>query len=252
MNRSPGGFTMRPSRLFVPVAVACVAALAAGCSSSASTATTTSAVTTSTVATTTAPSTSAVTTTAAPATTATPTTPAPTAPPTTAPPTTAVPTTGAPTTTPAGSTQYTKVASPKVPTTHTDPFAVSGTLKDGGYWVEMNGGDAAGPTVTVYQAFFGAECQSKATEAGDECLNDIYIVADTRDVAGLKYAPGAVVTVSDPNTQQSFQITPAELVQVRTSDPSAGAPNGYAYAPFGFLMTVKGGAITRFEQVWTP
>jgi hypothetical protein len=240
--------------MFVPFAVACVAVLAAGCSSSASTATT-STVTTSTVATvatTTAPSTSTVPTTAAPATTAAPTTPAPTAAPTTAPPTTAAPTTQAPTTTPAGSTHYTKVASPKVPTTHTDPFAASGTLKDGGYWVEMNGGDAAGPTVTVYQAFFGAECQSKATEAGDECLNDIYIVADTRDVADLKYAPGAVITVSDPNTQRSFQITPAELVQVRTSDPSAGAPKGYAYAPFGFLMTVKGGAITRFEQVWTP
>jgi len=107
--------------------------------------------------------------------------------------------------------------------------------------------------VSIVQAFFGAECQSKATEMGDECLNDIYILSTpSRDEAGLKFAPGVTITVADPNTMQSLWITPDELVFLRTSGPTGGAPKNYAYAPFAYLMTVKAGAITRFEQVWTP
>jgi hypothetical protein len=207
-------------------------------------------------ATTTVPSTSP-TTTAAASSTSPSTSPATTAEPTTtaAATTTAAPTTTvAPTTTaPAGPKLYSVVPGPKVPTTHTDPFPASGALKDGVYWTELVGGDSKGPSVTIVQAFFGAECQSKATEMGDECLNDIYILSTpSRDEAGLTFTPGATITVADPNTMQSLRITSDELVFLRTSGPTGGAPKNYTYAPFAYLMTVKSGAITRFEQVWTP
>jgi hypothetical protein len=167
--------------------------------------------------------------------------------------TTATTTTAAPTTTTAGPKLYAPTSAPKVPTTHTDPVSATGAVKDGVYWSQLVGGDATHPSVTLTQAFFGAECQSKATAMGDECLNDIYLLAKpTRDIASLKFAPGAKISVADPNTMQSLLVTADELVFLRTSGPTGGAPKNYAYAPFAYLMTVKGGTITGFEQVWTP
>jgi hypothetical protein len=221
------------------------ALLFAACSSSGGSSATTTAP--STLPTTTVPASSPAPATSAPATTAAPTTVVTAT--TAAPTTTAGPTTTAPT----GPKLYSVVPAPKVPTTHTDPFPATGALKNGVYWTQLVGGDAKGPSITIVQAFFGKECQSKATEMGDECLNDIYILSTpSRDEAGLKFAPGVTITVADPNTMQSMWITTDELVFLRTSGPTGGAPKNYAYAPFSYLMTVKSGAITRFEQVWTP
>ncbi|MBI4884239.1 MAG: hypothetical protein HY826_09320, partial [Actinobacteria bacterium] len=146
-----------------------------------------------------------------------------------------------------------QVDRPAVPGGHTDPFVSSGVLADGAYWVGYNGGEKLTPDVTVYQAFFGAECISKAAEVGDECLNDIFILdPPTRDINDLPFATDVHLTVSDSNTQLSYWISPDELVQIRASSPSAGAPAGYGFVPFAFLMTVQGGEIVKFEQVWTP
>jgi len=220
-----------------------VALLLASCSSSSSTATTT-----------TPPASSAPTTTVptntSPATVSVPVTVESTSPSTTTMP----PASSAPTSTvPSGPKLYDKVSGPKVPATHTDAVVTSGAFKDGVYWAQLVGGDTTGPSVTVVQAFFGKECQTKAIEMGDECLNDIYILAaPSRDVANLPFAKGATITVADPNTMQSLWVTSDELVFLRTSGPTGGAPKNYAYAPFSYLMTVKGGTITGFEQVWTP
>ena len=53
-------------------------------------------------------------------------------------------------------------------------------------------------------------------------------------------------------TQKSYQITPDELVRIRASSPSSGAPDNFSFTPFAFLATVSGGKVTKFEQVWTP
>ncbi len=148
---------------------------------------------------------------------------------------------------------YVPVSGPAVPTTHTDPFVAAGTLANGSYWTIYNGGDATKPAVTVLQAFFGDECISKAAELNDECLNDIYVVGDpSRDIADMPFASNVIVTVTDPNTMQSYRITPAELVQIRGGSATASTPAGFGFVTFPWLMTVANGKITRFEQVWTP
>ncbi len=158
---------------------------------------------------------------------------------------TAPPTTSAP--------LYVPVPGPTVPTTHTDPFVATGTLANGSYWTIYNGGDASKPSVTVLQAFFGDECVSKAAELNDECLNDIFVVGDpSRDITDLPFASNVVLTVADPNTLQSYRITPAELVLIRGGDATASTPAGFGFVTFPWLMTVANGKITRFEQVWTP
>lgn len=178
-----------------------------------------------------------------------PSTPAPTEPPTTPAPTTA---TTAP---PVGPVYglYDEVTPPTVPSTHTTAPTTSGTLPDGTYWTLYNGGDEMLPSVTVYQAFFGPECVSQAAAMGDECLNDIFVQGDPyRDVDDMPFAADVYLTVADPSTMQSYWITPAELVQIRASSPSAGAPAGYDYVPFAYMMTVEDGVIVSFQQVWTP
>jgi hypothetical protein len=146
-----------------------------------------------------------------------------------------------------------EVAPPVLPVGHTTPFVESGELLDGAYWVDLNASTAQAPDVTVSQAFFGAECEEVAVQMGDECLNDVYVLsAPNRIIDDLLFAPDAIISVSNPNTQASFGITPEELLTLPTGSPSAGAPADYLYVPFGWLMTVVDGFITRFEQVWTP
>ena len=181
------------------------------------------------------------------------TAPTPTAPPATT-PATAPPDTPAPTTPPpVGYSLYDQVDLPNVPTGHTDPFAASGVLGDGVYWVQYNGGETFTPDITVYQAFFGQECIDMATAAGEECLNDIYVPdPPSRDIADLPFADDVFLTVAAFDTQLSYWITPDELRTIRAGSPTVDtAPSG-VFASFPFLMTVQGGHIVKFEQVWTP
>ncbi|MCE9621161.1 MAG: hypothetical protein K8R99_02325 [Actinomycetia bacterium] len=180
------------------------------------------------------------------------TTPPPAA---TNPPATNPPETQPPATNPPAPTRnlYDQVESPNVPGGHTDPFASSGVLGNGVYWVQYNGGETFTPDITVYQAFFGQECIDQATAAGDECLNDIFVLdSPSRDIADLPFADGVHLTIAASDTQLSYWITPDELRTIRASSPSVdNAPDG-VFVPFPFLMTVENGKITKFEQVWTP
>ena len=185
-------------------------------------------------------------TTTVPATTA-PTTEAPTTPA----PTTVAPATSAPA---PGYSLYDEVDAPTtLPSGHTHAFAPTGVLADGVYWVSYTGGAAATPSITIFQAFFGDECISKAAEVGGECNNDYFVLdPPSRDINDLPFAPGVWLTVADMNTMLSHWITPVELAKIATSSPSAGAPAGFEFIPFPFIMTVTSGEITAFEQLWVP
>ena len=176
-----------------------------------------------------------------------------TAPPETAAPETDPPATPAPTAAPSGHSLYDQVSSPNVPTTHTDPFVASGVLADGVYWVEYLGGETLTPSIEVRQAFFGEECTTEAAADSDECNNDIYVRGEpSREIDDLPFADDVFLTIADVNTQLSYWITPDELRTVRAGSPSVDtAPEG-VYISFSYLMTVQGGTIVKFEQVWTP
>lgn len=174
---------------------------------------------------------------------------APTTPPASAPPTAAP----EPETTLPNQNLWDQVEAPKLPIGHTDPFLSSGVLSDGVYWVNYNGGEEHTPDITVVEMYFGAECEAEAAKRGEECLNDMYSPpSPTRDIDDLPFHDNVFLTVADSTTQLSYWVTPGELVQMRGSSPSDGAPVDYSFTPFSFLMTVKKGEITHFEQVWTP
>jgi len=180
--------------------------------------------------------------------------PQPTNPRSTNAPATNAPQTVAPTNAPpVGRNLYDQVGSPNVPGGHTDPFASNGALGNGVYWVIYNGGETFTPDITVVQAFFGQECIDMATNAGDECLNGIYILdPPSRDIADLPFAADVFLTVAAFDTQLSYWITPDELRTIRASSPSVDDAPGGVYSSFDYLMTVENGQISKFEQVWTP
>jgi len=146
-----------------------------------------------------------------------------------------------------------EVDPPQFPDGHSDPFVSSGVLADGTYWVNYNGGEKFTPSITVVEAYFGTECETQAAAAGDECLNGVYIPeSPSRDIEDLPFHENVYLTVSDVTTQKSYWITPDELMTIRASSPSDGAPDDFSFTPFAFLMTVKDGVIEYFQQIWTP
>jgi hypothetical protein len=176
-----------------------------------------------------------------------------------APRTTAAPASTATPTTVRPRKLYELVPAPILPTDRTPPFPKSGTLSDGTYWAMLNAvgaPDADGnltADVTVYQAFFGDACVSKAASLGDECANGIYVpTSPTRRIASITFKSDVTITVTDVATQKSYYVTPEELRRIQTETPSAGAPKGFTYTPFAYLMRIRSGLIARFRQVWTP
>jgi len=119
------------------------------------------------------------------------------------------------------------------------------------------GGDPA-PTegsvvFEVVQLFTGADCTTHFGEEEEEaCVNDYGI--ETDPTAYVEVAlDDEFISVVDAATQQSYQISGAELYElILGSLPSPGAPVDFMYSGFGFLVTYEGGDITRLEQWWTP
>ncbi len=147
---------------------------------------------------------------------------------------------------------YKPVSPPTLPKDHTTEVPADGDLPNGVYWAQYSGGGKFAPTVALREAFFGDACVTEATKDGATCEDDIYI-PDTPDrEIDLTLASNVKLTVSDATTQKSYQITPDELVRIRASSPSAGAPDNFSFTPFAFLATVSGAKVTKFEQVWTP
>lgn len=130
------------------------------------------------------------------------------------------------------------------------------TVEDGSYWGTVVGqgiGDVGEQYLMfrLTQAFFGDACTAEFGD--DSCDNDIGTLETPSGTMPLHV--GAVrTTVSDPSTQQSYQVGSDVLFALvaNPTAPPAGAPADYLYAPFAYLVQVSGGQIVSAEQVWTP
>jgi hypothetical protein len=137
---------------------------------------------------------------------------------TTAPPATAPPATAPPVTTPSLSL-YDEVAPPTAPGGHTDPFASSGVLADGVYWSGCTTAARSSPRHHGDAGVLRDECESAASAAGEECLNDIFVLERSqRDIADLPFHDNVYLTVADGD--------PAELLDHarRAGDDPPRAP----------------------------
>ena len=185
-------------------------------------------------------------------TTTTPTTPATTVAPSSAPPTVAAPaTTTGPATGP-----YQPTTAPIFPTRSTPPPADG--LPDGAYYAVVHGAAADAPTprvaTTIYQLLTGPEAIAAAQADGHGLDSDLYVPEQPAADRDIELRPDLFISVARPDRPDvSYAISAGELARlVNGAAPSAGAPDGYRYVPFPYLITVTGGVPTRLEQLWAP
>jgi hypothetical protein len=182
-------------------------------------------------------------------TTTLPTTPAPTVPPATAPPS---PPPAGPATGP-----YVPVDAPAFPTRSAPP-PPSDTWPDGDYYVVVRGAAADAPTprlaVTVYQLLTGPDAIAAAQADGVGLDSDVYVPPDPAADRDIELTPELPISVARPDRPGvSYAISAGELARlVGGAAPEAGAPEGYRYVEFPFLVTVQGGRPTAVQQLWAP
>jgi hypothetical protein len=149
---------------------------------------------------------------------------------------------------------YDRAPVPGVPdrTAGIDP-AMTTMAPDGEYWAELSAWrDAATPTFDflLTQAFFADACAEVL--GSDDCPNDFGTLDEPSATVTVPVADISSVTVVADN-RQNFAVTPQELVILAGGQPpSEGAPEGFAYVPFPFLLTVRDGKIVNANQIWLP
>ena len=186
-------------------------------------------------------------------TTTTTTTTAPTTvAPSSAPPTIAAPlTTAGPATEPVPADDGADVPQPLDP-------ASGRRAPDGSYYAVVRGAAADAPTprvaTTIYQLLTGPEAIAAAQADGHGLDSDIYVPEQPAADRDIELGPELFLSVARPDRPDvSYAISAGELARlVNGGAPSAGAPDGYHYVPFPYLITVAGGVPTRLEQLWAP
>jgi hypothetical protein len=186
--------------------------------------------------------------------TTTPTTASATTPPSTVPPTTPVPSPP-----PAGpsSGPYTPVDAPAFPTRSAPPPS-DDSWPDGEYYVVVRGAAADAPTprlaITAYQVLTGPDAIAAAQADGVGLDSDVYIPASPSADRDIELTADLPISVARPDRPGvSYAITAGELARlVNGASPEEGAPEGYAYVEFPFLLTVQGGQPVALQQLWAP
>jgi hypothetical protein len=140
----------------------------------------------------------------------------------------------------------------------TAKVAGDNSLPDGVYYATVGeSGDPAPPAGSIefeiVQLFRGDACTAHFGSDDPDACNDDYGVETNPTIDRPVPVADVYITVSDASTQNSYRISGDELASLLQGDPpAAGAPQDYTYSAFGYLLTVKGGAVTRLEQWWTP
>ena len=122
----------------------------------------------------------------------------------------------------------------------------------------MRGAAADAPTLrvtaTIYQLLTGPEAIAAAQAAGHGLDSDIYVPEQPAADRDIELRPDLFISVARPDRPNvSYAVQPGELARlVNGGAPSEGAPDGYRYVPFPYLITVTGGVPTRLEQLWAP
>ena len=147
---------------------------------------------------------------------------------------------------------YDRAPVPGVPdrTIAVEPSALS---SDGAYWAELlPPGDSSQPSLTFHitQAFFADAC---AEELGsDKCPNGFGTHSEPSLDANASLTDLTSITVVN-NARANFAVTADELFSLASgAAPAAEAPEGFAYVPFPFLLSVRDGKIVEAHQVWMP
>ena len=145
---------------------------------------------------------------------------------------------------------YDKAPVPAVPDRTQALPAADAPLPAGQYWATATGVDGPAVKFTLAQAFFGPTCVVALGQ--DACDGDVG-VQDTpsRDILVAPTGVSPLSVVSED--RENFAVPADEFVRLVAGDaPSSDAPDGFAFQPYPFLVTVAAGNVTGIQQIWMP
>ncbi|MEN9644500.1 MAG: hypothetical protein RL238_1169 [Actinomycetota bacterium] len=145
---------------------------------------------------------------------------------------------------------YDKVAVPAVPD-RTQPIPpAADALADGQYWATADGVDGDAVQFVLTQAFFGPTCEAEL--GADACDGEMGVVDDpSREITVTPVGVSPLTVVNEQ--RENFAVPADEFVRLVAGEaPSSSAPEGFAYQPFPFLVTVRGGNVVGLQQIWMP
>lgn len=138
----------------------------------------------------------------------------------------------------------------QVPAVPDRTAAVGGELADGTYWATATGAGDDTVDFTLTQAFFGPACTDEL--GADACDGDVGVKDEPALTVTVPVGDVRTVTVVD-GKQQNYGVDAAELARLVNGDaPSSEAPDGFAFEPFPFVVTVVDGKVVEIRQVWMP
>jgi hypothetical protein len=131
----------------------------------------------------------------------------------------------------------------------TDPIVQP--LPDGVYFADspqVIGGDTA-IEFTLWQRFTGDDCLEEFPTATLNCIGDGFTGnAATRASMIVSNGTASVIGLEE-GIPVAYEVAPAELVRlIRGVAPAADAPERFSYAPYPFIVTVRGSEIVAADQ----
>ncbi len=130
-------------------------------------------------------------------------------------------------------------------------------MPDGSYYVVVRGAAADAPAAAGdhdLPAADGPDAIAAAQADGLGLDSDVYVPASPSADRDIELTADLSISVARPDRPGvSYAITAGELARlVNGASPEAGAPDGYAYVEFPYLITVQGGQPVALEQLWAP
>ena len=106
----------------------------------------------------------------------------------------------------------------------------------------------------AYQVLTGPDAIAAAQADGVGLDSDVYIPASPSADRDIELTADLPISVARPDRPGvSYAITAGELARlVSGANPEEGAPEGYGYVEFPFLLTVQGGRPVALQQLWAP
>ena len=135
---------------------------------------------------------------------------------------------------------YDRAPVPAVPD-RTAPVAEDGPLVDGDYWGIISGANSGEPsptiTFTLVQASFDANGSLAVTDE------------PSRVVTGAAADLQSLSVVAE--SRQNYAVPADELISLAlANEPSADAPDDYAWVDYPFLVTLRNGVVVEARQIW--
>ena len=126
-------------------------------------------------------------------------------------------------------------------------------LPDGQYWSWDYTSDDERVSFTLVQYFFGDACREQFGDAEDACASDNNTLSSPSTTMPLAAAAAtSVIACCDDGRFTSYRVSTKEFARlVEGLAPAPDAPEGFTFARYGVIVTVRNGQAIAADQVFT-